>query len=78
MAFEEASREGDSIVAIKGVRLFVDPFSARYLEGARIDYQNTLMDTGFRVDNPNATTLCACGASFRTQGSQEVETTCDL
>ena len=76
MAFENATREGDTVVEAKGVRLFVDPFSAQFLEGACIDYQDTLMRSGFRVDNPNATASCACGSSFRGEGEGEVEKTC--
>jgi iron-sulfur cluster assembly accessory protein len=77
MAFENASREGDTVLEVKGVRLFVDPFSAQYLEGACIDYQDTLTGSGFRVDNPNAIVSCACGSSFRTQGEQGVERACE-
>ena len=77
MAFEGDTREGDTVVEAKGVRLFVDPFSAQYLEGACIDYQDTLTGSGFRVDNPNATASCACGSSFRAEGEQSVEKTCD-
>jgi len=77
MAFENDSREGDTVLEVKGVRLFVDPFSAQYLEGACIDYQDTLAGSGFRVDNPNAIASCACGSSFRTQGEREVEKACE-
>jgi iron-sulfur cluster assembly protein len=77
MAFENATREGDTVVEVKGVRLFVDRFSAQYLEGACIDYQDTLMGSGFRVDNPNAIASCACGISFRTPSGQEVEKACE-
>lgn len=77
MAYEDTAQEGDTIMEVKGIRLFVDPFSIRYLEGARIDYQDTLTGTGFRVDNPNAITSCACGTSFRTEGDKEVEQTCE-
>jgi iron-sulfur cluster assembly protein len=78
MAYENTVGEGDAVVEVKGVRFYVDPFSARYLEGACIDYQDTLMGTGFRVDNPNAIAACACGTSFRVGGSREVESTCDV
>ena len=70
MAFEDTAREGDTVVETRGVRLFVDPFSARYLEGACIDYQDRLMGAGFRVDNPNAIVSCACGLSFRIEGGK--------
>jgi len=57
--------------------LFVDPFSAQYLEGACIDFQDDLRGTGFRVDNPNATVTCACGISFRIEGGTEMAETCE-
>lgn len=76
MAYEDASREGDTMLEIDGIRLYVDPFSARYLEGASIDYQDTLAGSGFRVDNPNATASCACGSSFCSEGDRGVETPC--
>jgi iron-sulfur cluster assembly protein len=77
MLYEDTAHEGDKVLEVEGVRLFVDSFSAAYLEGACIDYQDTLMGTGFRVDNPNAIATCACGTSFRTEGQGDVETTCD-
>jgi iron-sulfur cluster assembly protein len=76
MSYEDTAREDDAIVEIEGVRLFVDPFSSRFLKGACIDYQDNLMGTGFRVDNPNAIASCACGVSFRTEGSKDVEQVC--
>jgi iron-sulfur cluster assembly protein len=76
MAFESTAREDDTVVETKGVRLFVDPFSARCLDGASIDYQDTAMGGGFRVDNPNARAVCACGTSFRTEGGGAVERAC--
>ena len=66
MAYEDTSRENDTIVESQGIRLYVDPFSARYLDGASIDYQQSVTGTGFRVENPNAAGTCACGVSFRT------------
>jgi iron-sulfur cluster assembly protein len=73
MAYENTGREGDIIVEAQGVRLYVDPFSARYLDGASIDYQQTVTGTGFRVENPNAAGTCACGVSFRTVGNRDEE-----
>jgi len=68
MAFEDTNRDGDTVVEVKGIRLFVDRFSAQVLQGASIDYQDGPTGRGFRVDNPNAVTACACGNSFRTEG----------
>jgi iron-sulfur cluster assembly accessory protein len=77
MAFEARERENDTVIEVKGLRLFVDPFSAQYLRDACIDFQDDVMGTGFRVDNPNASVICACGISFRVEGSEEVVTACE-
>src|SRR3954467_13149396 len=61
---EEVSRQGDFILDEKGVRLFVDMFSAQYLNGVQIDYVTNMMGAGFTFTNPNATGSCGCGSSF--------------
>ena len=61
---EEQSREGDFIIDEKGVRMFVDMFSAQYLNGVQIDYVTGVMGSGFTFTNPNATGSCGCGSSF--------------
>ena len=61
---EEQSREGDFVMDEKGVRLFVDMFSAQYLNGVEIDYVSGMMGSGFTFKNPNATGSCGCGSSF--------------
>lgn len=64
MSVEETTEDGDTVVDTKGVRLLIDEFSAMYLEGAEIDYINSLMGGGFTVNNPNSVASCACGHSF--------------
>ena len=61
---EEDSRQGDYILDEKGVRIFVDMFSAQYLNGVKIDYVTSMMGAGFTFTNPNATGGCGCGSSF--------------
>src|SRR6266446_9897066 len=61
---EEDSRDGDYILSEYGVRLFVDMFSAQYLNGVKIDYVSGMMGSGFTFTNPNATGGCGCGSSF--------------
>src|SRR5881397_3600059 len=61
---EEDSRQGDFVLDEKGVRLFVDMFSAQYLNGVEIDYVTNVMGSGFTFANPNATGSCGCGSSF--------------
>ncbi|HBR58411.1 MAG TPA: iron-sulfur cluster assembly accessory protein [Blastocatellia bacterium] len=61
---EEESRDGDFIFDKHGVRLFVDMFSAQYLDGVTVDYTTNMMGSGFTFENPNATGGCGCGSSF--------------
>lgn len=68
MTFDDETREGDSEFSTGGLRVLVDPISAGYLMGASIDYVDSLMGGGFKIDNPNAVSSCGCGHSFRTSG----------
>jgi iron-sulfur cluster assembly accessory protein len=61
---EEESRQGDFVLNENGVRLFIDMFSAQYLNGVQIDYVSGVMGSGFAFNNPNATGGCGCGSSF--------------
>src|SRR5918997_4250175 len=61
---EEDSRPNDNVLDSNGVRLFVDMFSAQYLNGVEIDYVTNVMGSGFTFKNPNATGGCGCGSSF--------------
>ena len=56
--------EADRIFESNGIKLFVDPISARYLVGAEVDFVDNLMGGGFTIRNPNAKTTCGCGQSF--------------
>lgn len=64
MTFEEKEENGDAVVETHGVNLLVDEFSAPYLQGTVVDFQESLMGTGFVINNPNAKSSCACGQSF--------------
>ena len=65
MTFDEA-REGDEVYEQHGLRVIVDSTSLFYIDGANIDYVDNLMGGGFHIDNPQATSSCGCGSSFRT------------
>ena len=66
MAFEDETSAEDLIFENQGLRLIVDENSAHYLQGAQIDYEDSLMGGGFRIFNPNAVRSCGCGHSFDT------------
>ena len=76
MAFEESPKEFDKVVEVEGVRLIIDPTSLMYLDGATIDFVDSLMGGGFRIENPNAVSSCGCGQSFRTEGDAESAAGC--
>lgn len=61
---EERPIEDDMVLEVNGVRMFVDGFSASYLNGITIDYVTGMMGSGFTFNNPNATGGCGCGSSF--------------
>jgi iron-sulfur cluster assembly protein len=68
MAIDDVVREGDRIFVDRGVRMMVDERSWELLRGSEIDYVENMMGGGFSVVNPNATSACGCGHSFRTDG----------
>ncbi|MDA8394656.1 MAG: iron-sulfur cluster insertion protein ErpA [Candidatus Dormibacteraeota bacterium] len=64
MGFDDAPAGDDEVSEQDGIKVFVDPYSATYLEGAEIDYIDSLMGGGFTVHNPQAVRTCSCGSSF--------------
>jgi iron-sulfur cluster assembly protein len=64
MSWAEAPKERDKVFERDGVRVFVDPKSYLYLVGTTLEYQESLMESGFKLVNPNAKTSCGCGQSF--------------
>ncbi len=61
---EEQPLDDDIIVHRDGLQLFIDAFSAQYLEGTTIGYASNLNGSGFTFENPSATGGCGCGSSF--------------
>lgn len=66
MSLEDEFDEDDAVIDFGDVKVGVDSFSAQFLQGALIDYEDSLMGGGFQVRNPNAVRSCACGQSFDT------------
>ena len=62
--FDERLLDGDAVVDYSGVEVVVDKMSVPYLDGASIDFEDTIQKQGFTIDNPNAQGSCACGDSF--------------
>jgi iron-sulfur cluster assembly accessory protein len=66
MGFEEKPDEDDAIINENGVEVIIDSYSQKYLKGANVDYVESLMGSGFKINNPNVTKSCSCGHSFST------------
>lgn len=60
----EKARERDKTFERDGVHVFVDPKSYLYLMGTELEYERTLMASGFKLKNPNIKAACGCGESF--------------
>jgi iron-sulfur cluster assembly accessory protein len=65
LGFDRSAVEGDIVFDAQGVQVVVDPFSAPYLQGAEVDYVDTIEQSGFAINNPNAVSSCGCGHSFQ-------------
>ena len=61
----------DLVFLNNDIEIVVDSKSHPYLDGAELDYEDTLMTSGFVFHNPNATSTCACGKSFHVRGEEE-------
>ncbi|MEZ5161948.1 MAG: iron-sulfur cluster assembly accessory protein [Marmoricola sp.] len=62
--FDERSLDGDVVTDFGGVSVVVDRLGVPYLNGATIDFVDTIEKQGFTIDNPSASGSCACGDSF--------------
>jgi len=64
MAFENTPGMLDKTYSFDGLKVFVDQASMLYLDGAQVDYVETLEGSGFKFNNPNVKSTCGCGSSF--------------
>ncbi len=68
MTFDNEARDGDTNWEAHGLKVMLDPISARYLDGAVISFQqDNMLQGAFKIDNPNAVSSCGCGHSFRSK-----------
>ena len=64
MAFETAPNMLDKTLNFEGLKVFVDQASLLYLDGAEVDYVESIEGSGFKFSNPNVKSTCGCGSSF--------------
>jgi iron-sulfur cluster assembly protein len=89
MVLEREAKSDDITWSEDGIKVYVDVQSAKLLQGAQIDFVETVQGSGFKIDNPNAVSSCGCGNSFDTaegghghshehsHGEAEAEAGCD-
>ncbi|MEE9594510.1 MAG: iron-sulfur cluster assembly accessory protein [Candidatus Hydrothermarchaeales archaeon] len=65
MMFEENPAENDEVIEVNGLKIFLDEESKGYLKGAELDFVESLEGSFFNVNNPNASSTCGCGQSFK-------------
>jgi len=71
MALDEGQPDAeDELFEQDGVKIVIDPLSMRYMTGSSVDYVDDEMGGGFKIENPNATSSCGCGSSFKTEDSE--------
>ena len=63
MDFDQ-QKQDDIVIEEYGITLLVDPTSASHLLGTVIDFVDSLNESGFKINNPNAVESCGCGKSF--------------
>ena len=71
MTFDNEEHPGDTQFESSGLPVRVDSMSAKYIQGATIDFVDSLMGGGFKIENPNAVASCGCGTSFRPKEGEE-------
>tara|TARA_R110000824_G_scaffold49838_34_gene139772 strand:+ start:210 stop:539 length:330 start_codon:yes stop_codon:yes gene_type:complete len=65
LAFDNSiNKDSDFIEEAHGVKVIIDEKSALYMLGTELDFVDSLMESGFKINNPNATNSCGCGESF--------------
>lgn len=68
MGLEAAAGDDDAVLRFGPVTIFVDSGSQPYLDGVVVDFVEGIEGSGFKFDNPNATSSCGCGKSFSAGG----------
>ena len=76
LSIVDAPKEGDITVQQGSLSVYVDAQSASLLDGVVVDYVDSLLESGFKFTNPNATDTCGCGKSFQAGDCTPAATPC--
>ena len=73
MDYAETVDPNDEVVEQDGARVMIAPMAQMFLFGTEIDYEVSLLESGFRFRNPNVTESCGCGESIKFDDSLSAE-----
>src|SRR3954451_23943879 len=73
LRLDRGATDEDTGAEFHGVRVVVAPASSQYLKGATVDFVESLQESGFKIDNPNASGSCGCGHSFQVADGDEAQ-----
>ena len=65
MQYVDAAAENEEVVEFDGARIIIAPLAQMYLFGTTIDYEDGLLESGFKFNNPNVSEACGCGESIK-------------
>lgn len=73
MDFVDAPEKNDEVVESDGARVLIAPMAQMFLFGTEIDYETSLLESGFKFRNPNVTDACGCGESIKFKDVAELQ-----
>ncbi|SDH55231.1 HesB/IscA family protein [Alloyangia pacifica] len=73
MDFVDEAEANDEVVEQDGARVLIAPMAQMFLFGTEIDYHTSLLESGFKFNNPNVTDACGCGESIKFKDIEELE-----
>ena len=69
MDFVETLNSADEVIEVNGARVVIAPTAQMFLFGTQIDFETTLLESGFKFNNPNVSESCGCGESIKFKNS---------
>lgn len=65
MEYVNSVDPNDEVIEQNGARIMIAPMAQMFLFGTEIDYETSLLESGFKFKNPNVTEACGCGESIK-------------
>ena len=64
MEFVDSPDEQDEVLNVENIKIYIDPKATLFLLGTTMDYEEGVLESGFKFINPNEKGRCGCGESF--------------